>query len=130
LTLEHLIHSYQELLQQKNGFPTETIGKTIKVSSPGGEMLVNAGCRQLILEIGRYKFLSHLVILDSQGLDVILGMDWMTIYGGVIDCVNRAITLTTPEGKRIRDKSNLEFQDIRLNNLKGVSLEVMAIVRE
>jgi hypothetical protein len=40
----------------KNGFPTETIGKTIKVSSPGGELLVNAGCRQLILEIGRYKF--------------------------------------------------------------------------
>jgi hypothetical protein len=24
---------------------TETIGKTIKVSSPGGELLVNAGCR-------------------------------------------------------------------------------------
>jgi hypothetical protein len=29
----------------KHAFPTETIGKTIKVSSPGGEMLVNAGCR-------------------------------------------------------------------------------------
>jgi hypothetical protein len=26
----------------KNGFPTETIGKTIKVSSPGGELIVNA----------------------------------------------------------------------------------------
>jgi hypothetical protein len=24
---------------------TKTIGKTIKVSSPGGELLVNAGCR-------------------------------------------------------------------------------------
>jgi hypothetical protein len=93
----------------KNGFPTETIGKTIKVSSPSGELLVNAGCRQLILEIGRYKFPTHLVILDSQGLDVILGMDWMTTYGGVIDCVNKAITLTTLEGKRIRYKSQLEF---------------------
>jgi hypothetical protein len=93
----------------KNGFPTETIGKTIKVSSPCGELLVNAGCRQLILEIGRYKFPTHLVILDSQGLYVILGMDWMTTYGEVIDCVNRAITLATPEGKRIRYKSQLEF---------------------
>jgi hypothetical protein len=114
----------------KNGFPTETIGKTIKVSSPSGELLVNSGCRQLILEIGRYKFPSQLVILDSQGLDVILGMDWMTTYGGVIDCVNRAITLTTPEGKRIRYKSQLEFQDIRLNHLKGVSLEEVPIVKE
>jgi hypothetical protein len=57
----------------KNGFPTETIGKTIKVSSPGGEMLVNAGCRQLILEIGRYKFPSHLVILDSARFRCHLG---------------------------------------------------------
>jgi hypothetical protein len=114
----------------KHAFPIETIGKTIKVSSPGGEMLVNAGCRDLILEIGKYIFPSHLVVLDSQGLDVILGMDWMTIYGGVIDCVRRAITLTTPDGRRIRYKSNLDFNDIRLNHLKGVSLEEVAVVRE
>jgi hypothetical protein len=96
-------HSFiSRTFANKNGFPTETIGKTIKVSSTDGELLVNAGCRELILEIGRYKFPTHLVILDSQGLDVILSMDWMTIYGGVVDCVNRAITLTTPEGKRIR----------------------------
>jgi hypothetical protein len=104
--------------------------KTIKVSSPGGEMLVNAGCCDLILEISKYKFPSHLVVLDSEGLDVILGMDWMTIYGGVIDCVNRAITLATPEGRRIRYKSNLDFNDIRLNHLKGVSLEEVEAVRE
>jgi hypothetical protein len=46
------------------------------------------------------------------------------------EAIGRAITLTTPEGKRIRYKFCLEFKDIRLNNLKGVSLEVMAIVRE
>src|SRR3954453_19646038 len=62
----------------------------------------------------------------------------MNIYGGVIDCVNRDITLTTPEGKRIRYKSRLELKDIRLNYLKGVSLnhlkdldlDLVAIVRE
>jgi hypothetical protein len=46
------------------------------------------------------------------------------------EAIGRAITLTTPEGKRIRYKSYLEFNNIRLNNLKGVSLEVMAVVRE
>jgi hypothetical protein len=44
--------------------------------------------------------------------------------------IGRVTTLTTPEGKRIRYKFCLEFKDIRLNNLKGVSLEVKAIVRE
>jgi hypothetical protein len=28
----------------KNGVPTKTIGKSIKVSSPSGEMIVNYGC--------------------------------------------------------------------------------------
>nr|XP_051196726.1 uncharacterized protein LOC127310066 [Lolium perenne] len=114
----------------KNGLPTETIGKTIKVSSPGGEMIVNSGCRDLILEIGPYKFPAHLVILESQGLYVILGMDWMTTHRGVIDCVSKSITLTTPEGKRIRFKSRLDFREIRLDNLKGVSLDQVHIVKE
>src|SRR4051812_4096553 len=101
-------------------------------------MIVNSGCRCLILEIGIYNFPTHLVVLPSQGLDVILGMDWMTNYAGVIDCVNRAITLTTPEGKRIKYKSCLELEYIRLNYLKGVSLnhlkdldlDLVEIVRE
>ena len=71
-------------------------------------MLVNAGCRNLTVEIGTYKFPTHLVVLPSQGIDVILGMDWMTANGGVIDCVNRSITLTTPEGKRPRYKSRID----------------------
>jgi hypothetical protein len=114
----------------KHAFSTETIGRVIKVSSPGGELIVNAGCQNLILEIGKYKFPTHLLVLDSRGLDVILGMDWMTNYAGVIDCVNRAITLTTLEGRRIRYKSNMDFNNIRLNHLKGVSLEEVAVVRE
>jgi hypothetical protein len=46
------------------------------------------------------------------------------------EAIGRTITLTTPERKRIRYKFYLEFKDIRLNNLKGVSLEDMAILRE
>jgi hypothetical protein len=114
----------------KHAFTTETIGRVIKVSSPGGELIVNVGCPRLTLQIGKYKFPTHLVVLDSQGLDVILGMDWMTTYAGVIDCVNRAIALTTPEGRRIRYKSNMHFHDIRLNHLKGVNLEEVVVVRE
>jgi hypothetical protein len=42
--------------------------------------------------------------------------------------IGRANTLTTPVEKRIRYKFYLEFKVIRLNNLKGVSLEVMGVV--
>ena len=101
-------------------------------------MSVSTKCGERILEIGTHKFPTHLVILPSQGLDVILGMDWMTAYRGVIDCANRSITLTTPEGKKIRYKPQLEPKDIRLNYLKGVrlnhlkevSLDQVSVVRE
>jgi hypothetical protein len=73
----------------KNKIPTETIGCPIRVSSPGGELIVNAGCRDLVVEIRKHKFLANLIVLDSQGLDVILGMDWMTAFEGVIDCAKK-----------------------------------------
>jgi hypothetical protein len=43
------------------------------------------------------------------------------------EAIERTTTLTTLERKRIRYKFYLEFKDVRLNNLKGVSLEVMAM---
>jgi hypothetical protein len=73
----------------KNKMPTETISCPIRLSSPGGELIVNAGCKDLVLEIGKHKFPAKLIVLDSQGLDVILGMDWMTAFEEVIDCVNK-----------------------------------------
>jgi hypothetical protein len=84
-------------------------------------LIVNTGCRDLVLEIGKHKFSANLIVLDSQGLDVILGMDWMIAFEGVIDCANKTITLTTPEKKRIRFKSTFELKWSKVNSLKGVS---------
>jgi hypothetical protein len=47
-------------------------------------------------KVGKHKFLANLIVLDTQGLDVILGMDRMTAFEGVKDCANKTIALTTP----------------------------------
>src|SRR3954466_15737218 len=57
-------------------------------------------------------------------------MDWMTKYEGVLDCANRTITLTTPDKKRIRYKSNFESKGSKLNSLKGVSIDSVPVVKE
>ena len=102
-------HSFiSKAFVDRNGFPTENIRCPIKVSSPGGDMIVSLGCQDLVIEFGKHKFPVSLIILDSQGLDVILGMDWMAKYEGVLDCANRTVALTTPERKRIKFKSNFE----------------------
>lgn len=115
---------------ERNELPIETIGFPIKVSSPGGEIIVNSGCHNLVIEFGKYKFPINLIILNSQGLDVILGMDWMTKHKGVIDRANHSVSLTTPENKRIRFKTNFESKRSKLNYLKEVSIDSVPIVSE
>jgi hypothetical protein len=66
--------------------PIESMRTPLRVNSPMGELVAAYGCRQLNLEIGKHNFPTSLFVLESQGLDVILGMDWMTTYEGVIEC--------------------------------------------
>jgi hypothetical protein len=123
-------HSFiSRVFVDRNSIPTESIPSPIKISSPGGELVAAFGCRNLSLDIGAYSFSTSLIVLESQGLDVILGMNWMTEYEGVIDCAKRSVTLTTPEKKRIRFKSTFELRGTKVNSLKGVSLEDVLIVR-
>lgn len=65
-------------------------------------MIAGVGCHQLTLSTGKHEFPTDLIILKSQGLDIILGMDWLQLYKGRIDCASRYITLSAPGGKRIK----------------------------
>ena len=58
----------------KHGLPTKTLSMPIRVSSQGAEMIAGVGCHQLTLSIGKHEFPTDLIILKSQGLDIILGM--------------------------------------------------------
>jgi hypothetical protein len=50
------------------------------VSSPGGEMNArHVSPKVSILIRGRgVKFLANLIVLESKGIDVIFGMDWLS----------------------------------------------------
>ena len=87
-------------------------------------------CDRLPLTIGSHVFPSDLIILESQGLDVILGMDWLSVYGGNIDCANKSILLTTPEGKRIKYVSRHAPRRILVNSLSGVVQEEVPVVKD
>ena len=75
--------------------PTQALRTPMLVSSPGAEFMARRWCDRLPLRIGNYVFPSDLIVLESQGLDVILGMDWLSMYGGNIDCASKSIMLTT-----------------------------------
>jgi hypothetical protein len=59
----------------KHSLPIATMKHTIHVSSPGGEMKAKHICPAVSITIRGVDFPSNLILLDSKGLDIILGMD-------------------------------------------------------
>jgi hypothetical protein len=71
---------------------------TMLVSSPTGEMRTKHICPAVSISIRGIDFLSNLIILDSKDIDIILAMDWLSKYDGVIQCARRAVRLTKKDG--------------------------------
>jgi hypothetical protein len=77
----------------KHGMPMSPMKTPLLVSSPGGEMKGSHLCPQVNLKIIRIYFLFNLVIL---------GMDWLRKYDGVIQCREKSVLLTIPQGDKTK----------------------------
>ena len=75
--------------------------RKLLIRSPGGEFRATHSCPQTKIEIRGLIFIVELIILESSGIDVILGIDYLTKYDGVISCAKRMVILTSPQGERI-----------------------------
>ena len=75
--------------------------------------------------------MSNLIILDSQGIDIILGMDWLKKYDGVIRCSKRIVELTNSDGTKVTFVAAPSTKKtIMLNQLKGTPMEEIRVVRD
>ena len=72
------------------------------MSSPLGiRARIGMICRGCELEISGTLLTVNLSIVDMSNLDVILGMDRLTVYRVVIDCERRRVTAYTQDGTRV-----------------------------
>jgi hypothetical protein len=55
------------------------------ISTPGGKAVTQYLAKNTPLNLGGEVYKASLIILDSQGIDVILGMSWMKEYKVVLD---------------------------------------------
>jgi hypothetical protein len=46
-------------------------------------------------------FVANLIVLESKGIDVILGMEWLSKCNALIDCAKKSVKLTTLDGKEL-----------------------------
>jgi hypothetical protein len=115
----------------KHSLPIATMKYTMLVSSPGGEMRTKHICPAVSITVRGVDFPSNLILLDSQGIDIILGMNWLSKYDGVIQCARKAVKLTKKDGITVEFVAMVQSnQDSVLNQTKAIALEDIRVVRE
>jgi hypothetical protein len=75
------------------------------VSSPSGDMPSRQVCPKVNIKIRGVDFITNLIILESKGIDIILGMDWLSKHNVLIDCARKFVKLTTEEGKELEHEA-------------------------
>jgi hypothetical protein len=60
---------------EKHNLPIALLRCQMIVSSPGGDMPARQLCPKVNLKIRGVDFVANLIVLESKGIDIILGMD-------------------------------------------------------
>ena len=71
------------------------------VQIPGDKTKSNHVCTEAPVQIQGKTYHDDLIVLGSQGIEVVLGMNWMTKYKGVIDCTKKSISVTSSDGEKV-----------------------------
>jgi hypothetical protein len=115
----------------RHQLPITIMRQTMLVNSPGGKMRTKHICLAISITIRGLDFLANLIVLDSKGIDIILGMDWLRKYDRVILCAKRAIRLTKEDGTTVEFSEAIPAEQVSLlNKVQGTSLNEIGIVRE
>jgi hypothetical protein len=99
----------------KHNLPLAMLRCQMIVCSPGGDMPARQLCPKVNLKIKGVDFVANLIVLELKGIDVILGMDWLSKHKVLIDCAKKSVKLTTLEGKE------MEFVTEPVVTTKGVA---------
>jgi hypothetical protein len=87
---------------RKHNLPLALLRCQMIVSSPGGDMFARLLCLKVNLKIRGVDFVTNLIVLESNNIDVILGIDMFSKHKVLIGCTKKSVKLTTPEGKEMK----------------------------
>jgi hypothetical protein len=90
-------HSFiSESLVSKLGLHSCHTKDSFIVATAGGRILSNTISKAVPLQLGNKTFLTNLIHLGLGGLDVILGMNWLTQHQVVLDIATRMVEIHSP----------------------------------
>jgi hypothetical protein len=67
------------------------------IATPGGKISSNQVCGSVPIQMGKNLMRTDLLLLDLEGMDVLLGMNWMTQHHVSLDISSRTMEIDSPE---------------------------------
>jgi hypothetical protein len=86
---------------EAHNLPITTMLTPIQIDLAGGRIRADSICLNVSVEIRGIAFPANLIVMGTQGIDVILGMNWLDKYQAVISCDKRTIKLMSPLGEEV-----------------------------
>ena len=81
---------------------SEPLNKKLAVRTPIGEIVtVQIGYRNCAIRINGIEFLADLILFPLLKLDIILGMDWLTQHGAMVNCYTKEVVLDMPGSNKV-----------------------------
>ncbi|XP_070057988.1 uncharacterized protein [Nicotiana tomentosiformis] len=89
------------------GVSRESLGTPVYVSTPvGNSVVVDRIYRSCTVTFYGYETRADLLLLDMINFEIILGMDWLSLYHAILDCHAKTITLAMSELPRLEWKGS------------------------
>jgi hypothetical protein len=67
------------------------------IATPSGKISSNQVCRSVPIQMGRNLVRTDLLLLDLEGMDILLGMNWITQHHMSLDISSRTVEIDSPE---------------------------------
>jgi hypothetical protein len=112
---------------EKHDIPTTPLEVHMVTRTLGSDLLCHLKCSHVRIPLSGVVFLVDLAVLPSHGIDVILGMDWLTRHNGIISYADKTILLTDHQGKSVSCKAQPPTQDPMVFSL---AVEGISVVEE
>jgi hypothetical protein len=115
---------------ENHSIPTVLLKAPLLTRTLECDIKCKLGCPRVRIILSGVEFLADLVVLKSKGIDVILGMDWLSEHHGLISCADKVVHLTNPNEIQVTCHTRRHRPDIMVFNMEAKSIEDVPVVRE